>query len=63
MGYDSDEERKVHKGSVNLLALDKWDTSQLLVLKQQHNLVHPRRRARRPHRHRRHGARRSERLG
>jgi hypothetical protein len=41
MGYDSDEERKVHKGSVNLLALDKWDTSQLLVLKQQHNLVHP----------------------
>ena len=40
--YDSDEERQFKGGKkTNMLALDKWNTSQLLVLKTTHHIVHP----------------------
>jgi len=40
--YDSDEEQRFGgTRQVNMLALDKWSTDQLLVLKQQGHVVHP----------------------
>jgi parallel beta-helix repeat protein len=42
VAYDSDEERKFKKGGkMNLLALDKWKTSELLALKNIKHIVHP----------------------
>lgn len=39
--YDSDEEKKFHGRKPNILALDKWTTDKLLVLKKAQHIVHP----------------------
>ena len=39
--YDSDEEAKYHNRKPNILALDKWSTDKLLVLKKAAHIVHP----------------------
>lgn len=39
--YDSDEEKKFHARKPNILALDKWTTDKLLVLKKAQRIVHP----------------------
>jgi hypothetical protein len=41
VAYDSDEEKKFHGRKPNILALDKWTTDKLLVLKQAQHIVHP----------------------
>ena len=39
--YDSDEEKFFHARKPNILALDKWTTDRLLVLRQAQHIVHP----------------------
>jgi hypothetical protein len=39
--YDSDEEKKFQGRKPNILALDKWTTDKLLVLKNAQHIVHP----------------------